>query len=122
MAGTIGIGVCAIIFSQFCAGNFILLVYSKIWATTTATKIMQSYCIYLMFMASNGMSEAFAYGLANDTVLNKLQNLLIFNSVLYITAVVVLSAQFGIVGLIYANCLNMGVRAIWSLKISLENQ
>jgi hypothetical protein len=44
------------------------------------------------------------------------------NSGIYITATVVLSTHFGIVGLIYANCVNMVIRAIWSLKISLDNQ
>ena len=33
---------------------------------------------------------------------------------------VVLSGKFGIIGLIYANCVNMGVRAVMSLKIALE--
>jgi hypothetical protein len=36
-----------------------------------------------------------------------------------VAAVVILSGKFGIIGLIYANCLNMGIRAIMSLKISL---
>ena len=31
-----------------------------------------------------------------------------------------LSGRFGIIGLIYANCVNMGVRAVMSLKIALE--
>jgi len=66
------------------------------------------------------MAEAFAYGLASPSVLTKLQGMLLFNSVVYITAVVVLSGKFGIVGLIYANCVNMVVRAGFSLKISLD--
>ena len=73
-----------------------------------------------MFMAVNGMAEAFAYGLANQSVLNKLQGMLVFNSVLYIGAVVILSGTYGIIGLTYANCLNMGVRSIMSLKFSLD--
>jgi hypothetical protein len=43
-----------------------------------------------------------------------------FNSVLYVISVIVFSKYFGIVGLIYANCVNMGIRAIFSLKISLD--
>lgn len=46
--------------------------------------------------------------------------MLVFNSALYIGAVVVLSGTFGIVGLIYANCLNMAVRSVMSLKFSLD--
>lgn len=52
-------------FSQLCSAQFILLLYSEIWATPSTALIMRAYCIYLMFMAVNGMAEAFAYGLAN---------------------------------------------------------
>jgi hypothetical protein len=40
---------------------------------------------------------------------------------LYIIAVILLSAKFGIIGLIYANCVNMAIRAVMSLQISLNN-
>jgi hypothetical protein len=30
---------------------------------------MRAYCLNLLFMAFNGMTEAFAYGLANEKVL-----------------------------------------------------
>ena len=46
--------------------------------------------------------------------------MLIFNSALYVGAVVILSGAFGIVGLIYANCINMAVRSVMSLKFSLD--
>jgi len=120
MSGMLGIGVCAIIFSQLCSSQFILLLYSEVWATPSTAKFMRAYCVYLMFMAMNGMAEAFAYGLANQTVLNKLQAMLVFNSVLYVGAVVVFSGTYGIIGLTYANCLNMGIRSIMSLKFSID--
>uniref|UniRef100_A0A7S3MY64 Protein RFT1 homolog n=1 Tax=Strombidium inclinatum TaxID=197538 RepID=A0A7S3MY64_9SPIT len=68
------------------------------------------------------MSEAFAYGMSNKATLNKLQGMLVFNSVLYVTAVVTLSGKFGIIGLVYANCVNMGVRGVMSLVISVKAQ
>lgn len=120
LAGVTGIGVAAVIFSQFCSLKFLLLVYSDKWATESAATFMKAYCVYLMFMALNGMSEAFAYGIANKEVLQKLKGLLFFNSVLYVLAVVVLTSSCGMIGLIYANCLNMAVRAFFSLKISLD--
>ena len=73
-----------------------------------------------MFMAMNGMSEAFAYGLANSNVLKKLQSLLVFNSIVYLSCVVYFSQKYGVIGLIYANCINMAVRAVCSLNISLK--
>lgn len=82
---------------------------------------MQAYCTYLLFMAANGMAEAFAYGLANEHVLNQLQELMIINAAIYIGLTLAFSHYFGIIGLIYANCINMAIRAIWSLKISIAS-
>lgn len=72
LGGVMGIGISAIVFSQFCADDFIFLLYSEKWATNSAAEIMRAYCIALFFMSMNGMTEAFAYGLANKSVLNQL--------------------------------------------------
>ena len=66
------------------------------------------------------MSEAFAYGLANQKVLESLQGLLIYNSIIYVMAVLFFSNKFGVIGLVYANCINMAVRGFCSLKISID--
>jgi O-antigen/teichoic acid export membrane protein len=68
----IGIGVASIIFSIVCGSPFILLVYSEKWASESTVNIMRAYCVNLLFMALNGMAEAFAYGLANQKVLESL--------------------------------------------------
>lgn len=81
---------------------------------------MRAYCVNLTFMALNGMSEAFAYGLANQKVLESLQGLLIYNSVIYVLAVLFFSNKFGVIGLVYANCINMAVRGFCSLMISID--
>lgn len=72
LAGVIGIGICAVVFSQANSFKFLTLVYSSKWATDSSVEFMKAYCIYLLFMALNGISEAFAYGLANEEVLHKL--------------------------------------------------
>ena len=46
---------------------------------------------------------------------------MVVNAVIYIVLTVVFSKIFGIPGLIYANMVNMMIRALWSLHISLEN-
>ena len=122
LAGMCGIGVCGIIFSQVCSYEFILLVYSQQWATPSAVRIMKAYCVYLLGMSMNGMSEAFAYGMASKPVLTQLQGLMVFNSALYIALVIAFSSKFGIVGLVIANCVNMLIRAVMSLKISLDSR
>ena len=72
MAATVGLGVCATIFSQLCAHNFILVLYSETWATENTVRIMNAYCFCLIFMAGNGIVEAFAYGVAQKSVLGQL--------------------------------------------------
>ena len=81
---------------------------------------MRAYYVNLLFMALNGMSEAFAYGLANQKVLESLQGLLIYNSIVYVMAVLFFSNKFGVIGLVYANCINMAIRGFCSLKISID--
>lgn len=115
---TLGIGFCAITFSSVCAKDFILVLYSSAWATENTVLMMKAQCLCLVFMSLNGMAEAFAYGLANKQVLTKLQGLLVVNSVIYVVSVVAFSARFGMVGLVYANCINFGVRGVMSLRIS----
>lgn len=116
-----GIGLSGILFSFTCGKEFLMLVYSSQWATDSCTLFFKAYSVYLLSCSMNGMSEAFAYGLANKEVLTKLQGLMLFNSVLYIGLNVGLSQYFGMVGLVYANCVNMFVRASLSLWISLSS-
>jgi hypothetical protein len=45
--------------------------------------------------------------------------MLVYNSVVYVVACFVLSQEMGLVGLVYANCINMAVRGVFSLKLQL---
>jgi oligosaccharide translocation protein RFT1 len=69
LAGVVGIGVSAAVFAEINAMEFLQLIYTDKWATESTCGFMRAYCRYLIFMALNGMSEAFAYGRANQTVL-----------------------------------------------------
>ena len=46
---------------------------------------------------------------------------MVINALIYIVLTVLFSKIFGIPGLIYANMVNMAIRALWSLQISIEN-
>ena len=62
-------------------------------------------------MGLNGVSEAFAFAKGNEITLAKLRWLMVLNSVAYIALSFFLSQKIGIVGLVYANCANMLLRA-----------
>lgn len=46
--------------------------------------------------------------------------MLIYNSIVYVLSVLFFSSKFGVIGLVYANCINMAVRGFCSLKISID--
>lgn len=68
-------------------------------------------------MAMNGTTEAFVFATGNQQTLTKVRTLMFYNSVMYLTSgfILVKVMQGDIRGLIYANCANMGLRAISSL-------
>ena len=75
---------------------FLRIVYTEKWATDSAVSIMRAYCIYTMFMALNGVVEAYAYATADSRVLKKLQNSLILISIIYVCSSCTLSSFMGI--------------------------
>ncbi|CDW81920.1 rft1 family protein [Stylonychia lemnae] len=105
--GIIGFGM--IIFGVFFSKLFIRIVYTEKWATDSAQQIMQAYCIYTFFMALNGVTEAYIYAKAHSEMMRKLQ-----------TGLVITSLLIGIQGLIYGNCINMGMRIVMSLYYSID--
>ena len=88
-----------------------MLVYSERWASPTCEELLQAYCLYCVFMGLNGVSEAFAFAKGNEVTLQKLRWLMVLNSIGYISLSFLLSQRLGIVGLVYANCVNMFLRA-----------
>jgi len=84
LQAVLAIGFSAIVFSQLCGANFILIVYKEKWSTESCTYLLHAYCIYCFFMAYNGISEAYAFAKAPPEVLKFLRNLMLVNSVSYI--------------------------------------
>lgn len=115
-----GIGTGGFIFAKTCGKPFILLVYSEKWASSSCHDLLQAYCLYCCFMALNGILEAYAFSKGTDVTLKKLRWLMVLNSVGYIGLSYGLSVQIGIVGLVYANCLNMLLRTISCLYFTFR--
>lgn len=116
------IGISGMFCGMFLSRPFLKIVYTDKWATDSAVEIMQAYSIYCLFMALNGIFEAFAYAKAEGHTLKKLQGSMVVISIVYILASVFLSREIGIVGLIYGNCLNMGLRAFCSLYFIFKQE
>jgi len=64
----LGIGACGVIFSRFCAYQTIYILYSSAWVNDQIVEMMHAYCIYLMFMSFNGISEAYAQARGSTSI------------------------------------------------------
>jgi hypothetical protein len=74
---------------------------------------LHRYCVYVLLMALNGITEAFVFAAIPATALSVYNALLLLFSVVYIGASVLL-LPFGSVGLILANCVNLSARILYS--------
>jgi oligosaccharide translocation protein RFT1 len=74
------------------------------------------YSLYIFFVGVNGVTEAFVHSVANQKTIQFFNNLMIFFSLIYLTSAVALIFYFETIGLILANCLNMTMRIIFSLR------
>ncbi|PYH47709.1 Rft-1-domain-containing protein [Aspergillus saccharolyticus JOP 1030-1] len=88
------------------------------WASTKVNSLLSLYCLYIPFLAFNGISEAFVSSAASPSEVRK-QALWMggfsacFVSAAYLFLVV---CDLGAQGMIYANIVNMAIRTTWSFS------
>lgn len=85
------------------------------------TPLMRAQCFFVVFLAVNGITEAYTFAAMNDKELERYNYLLVLFSVTYIGMAVILTQIFGALGFLYANCINMSFRIIYSLWF-IQNQ
>lgn len=78
--------------------------------------LLRTYCMYVLFLAVNGVTEGFAFAMMSKEHVDRHNHLLMVSSVLYLMTSYVLTGVCGSAGLILANCVNMAVRIVCSLK------
>jgi len=103
--------------------TLIYLLYENEWANKTETpKILAIYCFYIMFMAVNGITEAFIHALSDANQIRKLNYIMIGFSVTYMTVCVTCLWIFnlGTISMIISNCFNMLMRISYSLFFILQ--
>jgi oligosaccharide translocation protein RFT1 len=84
--------------------------------STALASILYAYLYYIPIMAVNGVTESVVASVATTTDLAKQSRAMVFCSVAFLgTAWALLRmAQMGGEGLVWANCVNMGFRILWS--------
>ena len=95
-----------------------LLAGSK-WANSDASNALAAFCCYTSFLALNGMTEAFVYGLASSS--SDIRNISIAHAIIgcvYGLLSFYLTAWYGTVGLIAANSVQMLLRSLYSINFA----
>ena len=87
----IAIGTGGFIFAKTCGRQFIQVVHTDKWASESCVELLQAYCLYCIFMALNGISEAYAFSKGTDSTLKTLRWLMLLNTGLYVALSLVLS-------------------------------
>jgi oligosaccharide translocation protein RFT1 len=81
-----------------------------------ATAVLSAFCIYTAFLAWNGMTEAFVYGVATSG--REIGRMGIMHAVVGVIFAIIAPLfvnRFGTVGLVAANCIAMLLRSIYSV-------
>jgi len=80
--------------------------------TTSAPFALSWYCVYVLFMAVNGMLEAFVQATASLVDISHYNRWMLLFTLIYMCAVLCLLPLFGAAGLIMANILKMLCRIV----------
>ncbi|XP_042217702.1 protein RFT1 homolog isoform X2 [Homarus americanus] len=78
------------------------------------TLLMRAQCFYVIFLAMNGITEAYTFAAMDDIQLSRYNHFLVLFSAAYIGTAVIFTQIFGPLGFVLANCINMGLRITYS--------
>ncbi|OLN86311.1 Oligosaccharide translocation protein RFT1 [Colletotrichum chlorophyti] len=93
------------------------LVAGRRWASEGAGDVLAVYCYYIPLLAINGVAEAFVASVATEAQVHRQSAWMGAFSVAFGSAAFLFMRvmDLGASGLVYANCINMLCRIIWSL-------
>jgi oligosaccharide translocation protein RFT1 len=104
--------------------TFILLhlLAGRTWGgNDQAVAVLSAFCVYTAFLAGNGMTEAFCYGIATSA--SDVGRLGVAHTVTGISFAILAPwgvHRAGTVGLVAANCVAMGGRALFSVQFAVR--
>lgn len=100
----------------FAAPSLLSIVAGRRWAGSGAGDVLASYCLYIPFLALNGIAESFVASVATEAEVHRQSLWMGAFSVAFASAAFLLMRviPLGAQGLVYANAVNMLCRIIWS--------
>jgi oligosaccharide translocation protein RFT1 len=116
------IGLIAIAIGPTLAPLLLRLVAGSRWSSTGAGDVLATYCYYIPFLAINGLTEAFVAAVASSRALGgQSLSMGVFFVAFASSAWFLLEyCELGAVGLVYANCVNMGLRILFNVHFIRE--
>ncbi|GBG25680.1 Protein RFT1-like [Hondaea fermentalgiana] len=110
------LGLVFVAFGPSYAHFLIHFLYGERWSEhTTAPQVLGYYCVYVLVLAVNGVTEAYVHATANDATLRRFNGWLFVFSVVYLASAAAL-VQYRAPGLILANSINMAMRIVFSVR------
>ncbi|KAL2756067.1 hypothetical protein ACRALDRAFT_2042284 [Sodiomyces alcalophilus JCM 7366] len=99
------------------APPLLALVAGRRWASEGAGDVLATYCYYIPLLALNGVTEAFVASVASEAQVHRQSAWMgVFSLAFAASGFLFLRILgLGAAGLVYANCINMACRIIWSL-------
>ncbi|KAA0185871.1 hypothetical protein HAZT_HAZT002318 [Hyalella azteca] len=88
----------------------LLQLYGGNTLSSEGTPLMRAQCLLLVFLALNGVTEAYTFAAMNHKQLHWHSSLLVVFSVAYLAGAAALTHLLGVVGFVWANCFNMALR------------
>lgn len=100
--------------------SLLSLVAGRRWASEGAGDVLATYCYYIPLLALNGVTEAFVASVATEAQVHRQSAWMgAFSLTFAVSGFLFLRVLgLGAAGLVYANCINMASRIVWSLAFT----
>ena len=86
-------------------------------AVDGGTALLRAQCLLIFFLAVNGVTECFARSVMTEQEINMFNKKLVLLSCNYLLLTWAMTSCIGVLGLVGANCVNMGIRIYFSIQI-----
>jgi oligosaccharide translocation protein RFT1 len=110
------IGLIAICFGPPFSFTVIHLLYGSEWSSTSAPMVLGFYCVYILLMALNGVSEGFVTSTLSASGLQRYNFLLFGFAIIYFSSIALfvhLNLSAGLV-FVFSHCVNMLIRTLYN--------
>ena len=113
----LSIGLFGVCFGSPVCNIIIAVLYGEKWYFSDAGNTLAAHTLYLVFLAVNGVTEAFTFSTMTASQIQVYNLLLfVFSGIFVSCSMYALRANMGASGLVFSSCLSMSLRIAYSLN------